>query len=69
MQQKKIESHKSVCENKGFCIVAMPSEGTKILKFNQYQKSEKLPFVAHADLECIMEKIDVKTAKVSEHIS
>ena len=47
----------------------MPSEGTKILKFNQYQKSEKLPFVAHADLECIMENIDVKTAKVREHIS
>ena len=39
--RKKIESHKSVCENKGFCIVTMPSEGTKILKFNQYQKSEK----------------------------
>ena len=69
MQQKKIESHKSVCENKGFCIVTMPSEGTKILKFNQYQKSEKSPFVAYADLECIIEKTDGKTAEVSKHIS
>ena len=36
----------------------MPSEDTKILKFNQYQKSNKAPFVNYADLECIIEKID-----------
>ena len=36
----------------------MPFEDTKILKFNQYQKSNKAPFVNYADLECIIEKID-----------
>ena len=36
----------------------MPSEVTQILKFNQYQKSDKPPFITHADLECIIEKID-----------
>ena len=30
----------------------MPSEDTKILEFNQYQKSDKAPFVIYADLEC-----------------
>ena len=30
--------HKIVCENKDFCNVIMPSEDSKILKFNQYQK-------------------------------
>ena len=36
----------------------MPSEDTEILKFNQYQKSEKAPFVVYADLQCLIEKID-----------
>ena len=54
----------------------MPSDDTKILKFNQYQKSDKAPFIIFADLEWIMEKIDgcknnpenSSTTKVSEHI-
>ena len=44
------ESHKKICENKDFCNVVMPSEGTKILEFNQYQKSDKAPFFIYADL-------------------
>ena len=36
----------------------MPSEDTKIIKFNQYQKSDKAPFIIYADLESIIEKID-----------
>ena len=31
----------------------MPSEDTKILEFNQYQKYDKAPFIICADLECI----------------
>ena len=46
------------------------------LEFNQYQKSDKAPFIIYADLECVIEKIDrcknnpenSSTAKVSEHI-
>ena len=36
----------------------MPSKDTKILGFNQYQKSDKASFTIYADLECIIEKID-----------
>ena len=36
----------------------MPSEDTKILEFNQYQKSDKAPFIIYAGLECIIEKTD-----------
>ena len=43
--EKKLESHKKVCENKDFYNVIMPSKGTKILQFNQYQKSDKAPFI------------------------
>ena len=33
---KKIESHNSLCKNKGFRGVVMPFEDTDILEFNQY---------------------------------
>ena len=54
----------------------MSSEDTKILKFNQYQKYDKAPFIIYADFECIIEKIDgcknnsenSSTTRVSEHI-
>ena len=36
----------------------MPFEDTKILEINQYQKSDKAPFIVYADLECIIENID-----------
>ena len=74
--ESKRESHKKVCKNKTFCNFVMPSEDTKILKFNQYQKSDKAPFFTYADPECLTEKIDGSknnpqnsvTTKVSEHI-
>ena len=34
------------------------SEDTKILEFNQYQKSDKALFIIYADLECFIKKID-----------
>ena len=55
----KIESHKKVCDNKDFCNVIMPFEDTTILEFNQYQKSDKAPFIICADFKYIIEKIDV----------
>ena len=36
----------------------MPSDGTKTLKFNQYQKCDKAPFDIYGGLECLIEKID-----------
>ena len=54
----------------------MPSKDTKVLELNQYQKSDKVPFIIYADLQCIIEKIDgcknnlkkSSTTKVSKHI-
>ena len=37
----------------------MPSEGTRILQFHHYHKSDKAPFIIHTNLECLIEKIDV----------
>ena len=74
--KNKLELHKKVCENKVFCTVIMPYEDTILLEFNQYQKSDKAPFIIYADLECIIERTDEcknnpenpSTTKVSKHI-
>ena len=54
----------------------MPFEDTKILEFNRYQKSDKVPFIIYADPESKRQKIDgckknpenSSTIKVSEYI-
>ena len=54
----------------------MTSEDTKILEFNQYQRSDKEPFIIYTDVEHIIKKIDEyknnpensSTTKVGEHI-
>ena len=74
--KNKLQSHKKVCENKYLCNVIMPSEDTEISELNQYQKSDKAPFIIYKDLECIIKNTDVcknnpdnsYTTKVSKHI-
>ena len=54
----------------------MASEDAKILEFNQYNKSDKAPFIIYADIELLIEKIDggknnsesSSTTKVGEDI-
>ena len=54
----------------------MPFKDTKIVEFNQCQKSDKAPFIIYGDLECIIQKTDgckttpknLSTTKVNKHI-
>ena len=54
----------------------MSFDDTKILEFNQYQKSDQAQAVIYADLECLIEEIDgcknnlenSSTTKVGKHI-
>ena len=55
LEQNKLESLKKVCENKDLCNIILPSEDTKILEFNQYQISDKTPFIIYADCECLID--------------
>ena len=55
--KNKLEAHIKICENHDYCHVEMPNEDNKIIKYNQGQKSIKLPFIIYADLECLLEKI------------
>ena len=57
-QEKKCESYQNEFENKDFCNIIMPLKDTKILEFNQHQKSNKAPLIIYADLECLLETMD-----------
>ena len=35
----------------------IPSEGTKILEFNQCHKSDQAPFIIYADLESLIQLV------------
>ena len=55
---KKLESDQEICQNEDFLKILMTSEDSKILEFNQYQKSGKALFIIYAVLENIIQKID-----------
>ena len=54
--KNELETHKKICENCDYCLVEMPNEGNKIIKYNHGEKSMKAPFIIYADLECLLEK-------------
>ena len=56
--KNKLEEHKKICENYDYCHVEMPTKDNNIIKYNQGEKSIKLPFIIYADLECLLEKVD-----------
>lgn len=55
----KLISHKEVCKDHGFCDVIMPYEWNKILKYNQYLKSMRVPFLIYADLKSLIKNNQV----------
>ena len=46
LEQKKLECHEKLSENKDFCYVVMPSKDTKA------------SFIIYPDFECLIENID-----------
>ena len=54
----------------------MPTKGNNIIKYNQGEKSIKLPFVVYADLECLLEKMSTcqnnpnesSTTEINKHV-
>ena len=54
----------------------MPTKDNNIIKYNHGEKSIKMPFTIYADLECLLEKIDMfgndpnksYTTKINKHV-
>ena len=74
--ENKLNVHKKICENNKYCNIEMPSPNNNLIKYNQGDKSLKLPFIIYADLECLLKKIDTcennpdlsSTTKINQHI-
>ena len=74
--KNKLEEHKKICKNHNYCHVEMPNEDNKIIKYNQGEKSMKLPFVIYADLEGLLEKMSTcynnpkesSTTEINKHV-
>ena len=64
-----------VCGNHNYCYVEMPKEDNKLLKYNNGEKSMKVPFIIYADLESLLEKMNtcpndpknLSTTKINKH--
>ena len=52
--KNKLEAHKNICD---YYHVEMPTKDNNTIKYNQGEKSIKLPFVVYADLERLLEKM------------
>ena len=65
--ENKLKSYEKVCLNlmkkyvkkkKDFYGIPIPSENDNILEFNQYMKSDKMPYIIYSDIESLIKKID-----------
>ena len=56
--KNRLYSHKTLRENIDFWSVAMRSEVTTIMGFNQYLKSDEIPSIIYADLEYFIKRIE-----------
>ena len=73
--RNKVEAHKKICENHTYCNVEMPIKDNNTIKYNQGEKSIKLPFVVYANLECLLEKMstcqnnpkELSTTEINKH--
>ena len=73
--KNKLEARKKICKNYDYCHAEMPSKDNNTIKYNQGEKSIKLPFVVYADLECLLEKIitcqnnpnELSTTEINKH--
>ena len=73
--ENKLKKHKKVCQNLDYCYVEMLEEDNKILKYNQGEKSLKVPFIIYGDLESLLEKMNTchnnpdksSTTEINEH--
>ena len=75
--KNKLEAHKNICENCDYCRVEMPTKDNNVIKYNQGEKSIKLPFIVYTDLECLLEKMNTcynnpeesSATKINKHTS
>ena len=66
--ENKLKNHKKICENHDYCCVEIPEKDNKILKYNHGEKSMKVPFIIYADLESLLEKMNICHNNPKNHL-
>ena len=59
--------HQPACQSHGLQAVHLPSEKERWMKFKNFGKSLKAPFVIYADFECILEPVQEGGGKKNKH--
>ena len=54
--EKKLKCHEKIYKNKDFCGVLIPLKKDEILKFNQYIKSDKIPYIIYAGIDSLIKE-------------
>ena len=54
--QEALDKHKEYCGEYEAVKIQLPEKGT-MLKFKNYHRSEKVPFIVYADFECFIKPI------------
>ncbi|XP_036138928.1 uncharacterized protein LOC118644448 [Monomorium pharaonis] len=63
--EEKLNAHDVNCKTLNNCIIRLPDEDDKLLRFQNYRNKEQLPFVVYADLECVLQKTEPDTNNTS----
>ena len=73
--ENKLKKHKKVRENHDYSYVEMPEEDNEVLKYNQGEKSTRVPVIIYVDLESLLKKMNTchnnpeksSTTKINKH--
>lgn len=74
-REKKIKSHGKNCKNKDFIEIVTPFQNDNILQFDQYMKSNKMPYITNAEFElkkidkCVNNPQKYSITKIGKHVS
>ncbi|XP_031777427.1 uncharacterized protein LOC107981297 [Nasonia vitripennis] len=60
--KERLQMHENYCKNINKCRINLPDFKNNILKFEDYNKSEKVPFVIYADFECLLKPTENENA-------
>ena len=69
VRQDLLDDHIELCSEHAPQRVELPSEGNNSLKFENFSKQLKVPFVIYADFECLLQPIEDSQSPKSENTS
>ncbi|XP_076632284.1 uncharacterized protein LOC143347188 [Colletes latitarsis] len=63
ISETKLDTHIRDCKLINKCAITLPTKKDKWLKFKNYARKERVPFVVYVDIECMLENIEPEETK------